>query len=905
MTIAEIWRVAEASVSSDALFGDVDAIWRHDRWFSYNHFGKSCAYCVERMAEAGLAETEEIHFPADGKTVYGDIPMPLAWDAEDAQLHIVEPEGADTLIASYRETPASLLMYSNSTPPEGVEAEVVHIENGGDPAEYEKRPVRGKVVFTGAPPAEVIPLATAHGAAGIVSDYMRLVDGVSDRETQKDAVGWINDGFSTLGTRGRDDLDIFGFLLSPEMGDRLRVRLSEGPQLRLKAQVSTRLYEGDLNVATGLVPGVNRDEEILLSGHLYEPGAGDNASGVAAMIEAGRTLVRLIGEGKLPQPKRSIRFVFGQEFIGLGAYLHKKRYHLKNIVGGLNLDDIGHKPASRSRLSVHGAHDACPSFLTYLAEDLASRMKALIPDLCLATGAGFEQYDNHGCDPMVGAPTPVLGASKKAYYHTSLDTPDTLDPDSLAAHATLAATYSYTLASTGLTEATELAQLGIGPARLRLEQRIDRRMAKAHETGARHLTEALAFYRDVEVGGLRALQALVPMEEQAAFDERTTQHVRLLNDLTDAKLREASGLQAPPLADGAPVEADQLAPKRKTFGLLTFENLPGEVRREQQSDNDLRMGAWGSAQDTLYWCDGKRTVRDVAMMIGHSTGRYDVEATLKRLRFLEEHSFIVLLKRIGREALARQIRAMGVAEGDTLWIHSSLSSLGSVDGGPRTVVEALLDVLGPEGTLVMPCFYQSFVSRDDSKPPFNRDTSPAMVGAITEAFRTWPGVVRSESPTHSVAALGPLKESLTARHKNVTPYAKSGPFGRIYDLDAKILFLGCGLKPNSFLHAFEDWKDLPYLTTEEVRVTDGHGNGELVTVAKVPMGHRDFYCGNDSKIARRMLEAGLFKCGKVGMSECLLTTAQAMGDFVLSLLDQDPRILLCDDSGCEFCRQYA
>jgi aminoglycoside N3'-acetyltransferase len=905
--IDSIWGLLRPIVSPDSLMANLEELWRYDRWFSYDKFETSCAAAVEQMMAAGLEDAEVISFPADGKTVYGDMPMPLAWDAEEAELHLIEEDGSQRLLASYQDTPCNLLMFSSPTLPEGIEADVVRIEDGANPVAYEGLELAGKIIFTSAPPSGTIPLAAAHGAAGIISDWLRTVPGVSDRESLKDAVGWINDGFNALGTRGRDDLDIFGFMLSPKAGDALRQRFDRGESIRVKARVKARLYKGTLGVATGLIPGVDREKEILLTGHLFEPGAGDNASGVAAMIEACRALTQLIKEGKQPQPKRSIRCVFGLEILGLSAYLHKKRFRLKNIIAGLNLDDIGGTPEIRSRLSVHGLHDASPSFVGYLADHLALKLGDLFPGQSITTGVDFDQYDNHGCDPMMGAPTPVIAASKKMYYHTSLDTPYTLDPKSLAAHAALAATYCYTIASAGLDDALELAHLGMTPALERICKRADARIDRARKDGASyggaaHLAEAVTFYGDVEIQGLRALRCFVPEEEWADFDAEIAHHVAQLVELVTRKCAEVEEIQASPCE--APAEADRLVPKRTTFGLLTFENLPDDARQQMKADRDLRMGVWGSAQDTLFWCDGKRTVRDVAMMIGHSTGRYNVAATLKRLKFLEEQGHMKLLQRIGRAALANQIGAMGIEKGDTLWVHSSLSNLGFVDGGPAAVVEALLDVLGPDGTLVMPCFYNSFVCRDQGKPAFSRAISPASVGIIADTFRTWPGTVRSESPTHSVAALGPLQDRITTGHKGVTPYAHDGPFGILYEMDVKVLFLGCGLGPNSFLHAFEDWKDMAYLTTEEVRATDDQGNPEIVAVDRVPMGHRDFYSGNDSKIARAMLDADIFQAGKIAMADVLLTTAQTMGNVVLPLLDSDPHILLCDEPDCKFCTQY-
>jgi len=654
-----------------------------------------------------------------------------------------------------------------------------------------------------------------------------------------------------------------------------------------------------------VLPGTDlKHEELLLTAHLYEPGASDNASGAAAVIEAGRALAVLVRQGRLAPPRRTIRLLLGHEILGLGAYLFKNRRRLRSLAGGLNLDDVGASFDRRPVLRVHGAHDACPSFVQYFADLLAREHERRFPHLRVIRGDAFAQIDNHGCDPMVGAPMPAFCVHEKALYHTSLDTPEKTDKLWMATHAAVAGTYAYFLASAGLSEAVWLARSGLDAARLRLLSRIQARGAQA--PAGRRLAEAIRFYADVEVQGLRALRRFASAFHGPAFDEQTADAVRDLEALAAAERRKARSLTLGPApqTSAEPREARRLVPKRNVFGLLCLENLSQQARNEQAADPGLRMSVWGGAQNLIFWCDGHRTVSEVAELIGHSTGRYDVELTLRRLRFLDRHGYITLLRRIGRRALARQIRALGIAEGDTVWVHSSLQRIGYVIGGPEAVVGALLDAVGETGDLVMPCFYDSFVSAKVWKPPFDRATSPSEVGRIPEAFRRWPGVVRSAHPTHSVLALGPRKHEITANHAGISPFGRSGPFGWMYEHDVKILFLGCGLGPNSFLHAFEDWRDAPYLRDEDVRAIDERGEAVTVRVPKEPMGHRDFYRGNDTKIGRRLIEAGVVREARVGMAQVFVARGRRMGDFVMDLLDSEPRILLCDRPDCSFCSRF-
>ncbi len=172
------------------------------------------------------------------------------------------------------------------------------------------------------------------------------------------------------------------------------------------------------------------------------------------------------------------------------------------------------------------------------------------------------------------------------------------------------------------------------------------------------------------------------------------------------------------------------------------------------------------------------------------------------------------------ETLSRDLRALGVAPGMTLLVHSSLSALGWVCGGALTVIEALTRAVRPKGTIVMPSF-----SPDCSEPSYwtnppvpeawwqtIRDTMPAFdprvtptrwVGAIPECFRKLPGVRRSAHPCASFAARGPHARRIVSRHALDSCLGEKSPVGRLYDLDAHVLLLGVGHRSNSSLHLAE------------------------------------------------------------------------------------------------------
>ena len=165
--------------------------------------------------------------------------------------------------------------------------------------------------------------------------------------------------------------------------------------------------------------------------------------------------------------------------------------------------------------------------------------------------------------------------------------------------------------------------------------------------------------------------------------------------------------------------------------------------------------------------------------------------------------------------LVKGWRDLGVRPGGVLLVHASLRSLGPLDGGPETVILSLLEAIGPQGTLLMPAL--SYATVGPQSPIFNVTTTPSCVGALPEYFRTRPGTIRSVHPTHSVSGVGPLAEDLLSQHiRSTTPCGPYSPFARLPDAGGQILFIGCGLRPNTSLHAVEEHVEPVYLYGEDV-----------------------------------------------------------------------------------------
>lgn len=130
------------------------------------------------------------------------------------------------------------------------------------------------------------------------------------------------------------------------------------------------------------------------------------------------------------------------------------------------------------------------------------------------------------------------------------------------------------------------------------------------------------------------------------------------------------------------------------------------------------------------------------------------------------------------------LRRLGLRSGDRVNVHSSLSSFGMVKGGAQTVIRALLEVIAPQGTLMMPAFSQGKVE------VFDHDRTPSFNGRITETFRLMPGVKRSRHPTHAYSAIGPDAERYLADAEKLLAWGPESPLGRLIDDGGWVLLIG-------------------------------------------------------------------------------------------------------------------
>jgi aminoglycoside 3-N-acetyltransferase len=267
---------------------------------------------------------------------------------------------------------------------------------------------------------------------------------------------------------------------------------------------------------------------------------------------------------------------------------------------------------------------------------------------------------------------------------------------------------------------------------------------------------------------------------------------------------------------------------------------------------------------------------------------------------------------VDQAAIARDLRALGLRAGDTVLVHSAMSRIGNVQGAAGAVVNAFLDVLGPQGTLAVPTFpfTGSMLAHVRSDPDFDVDETPSRMGAISEYVRTRPGALRSLEPTHPVAALGPGAAFLVEDHVNAEgPCDAKGPLYRLtlvgsrhapadaFPADARgyVLLLGVDFRNCTLLHTAEEIARVSFIdfdTRYRLRGRTQRGAYAL-----------SIYChsaplrANFPAIEPVLLERGLITIGRIGSAPCRLARARDILDVALERLAADPYFLRLREGG--------
>jgi hypothetical protein len=582
----------------------------------------------DRLRDYGLKEVDIISLPADGTIFYGTQRSRPAWNASFAELWEQKREGGrwrdSERIASWADQPITLAQDSVDG---RAEAELVDVGTGSSAADYAGKDVRGKLVLVSGQPEAAAKLAvTERGAAGIVSWA----------QNQRSAWWGEDESLIRWGHLSTWDDPTFAFMVSPARAHAWQARLAKGETVRLRADVKAGRTPGAYLIPTAIIPGKDRSKEILFSCHLDHPspGANDNASGCSGILEIARTFHRLIAEGRLPPPRRTLRFIWPCEVECTIALLNARPEFARRTLATIHLDMIGgNTDITKGTLSVEGSPPSSPSFVSDIgfsiarwvdaqAQHYADRGEAAFPLLdpegtrnpLHAKIGGFSEGSDHQIWAEGSWRVPILYVADwpDIYIHTNKDVPGNLDSTKMKRAMFIAAASAWILANLEQANVSQVEQLVQADSYIRRGEAV-------------HATSN--FSADDQALRIRAIYLDVAprLDSLARFDLRRASPDRDPRDANDPGpgpvYRRSPALKGPMDGFGYSWLDDHL----KKAGL----DRPALLSREPVLDGP----SYG--YEALNLVDGRRTVRQISEALAVSVGPAPVEEVAAYLAVLE------------------------------------------------------------------------------------------------------------------------------------------------------------------------------------------------------------------------------------------------------------------------------
>lgn len=621
--------------------------YEHDRLKDeYESTYREAAY-IEKMAKQyGMDDVHIERFKLPNKT----------WDGELGELWLVTPE--KRLILSYRDIAASLATGSKSA---DVTAELVYVGRGDKESDYAGKNVAGKLVLGSGSVGTMHNLAVRnHDAAGVLS----FNDPTGKPIDRPDQIAW--NGIGGRGGAG-GGATAFGFNLSHRIGMELVAMLDKGEKVTIHAIVKATEYDTDMQVPTAVIKGDgSSDQEIAITGHLFEgiakQGAMDDASGSAAALEVGRAWVKLIKDGVLPRPKRTVRFLWIPEIQGTRAYLDRYPAEAKKMVAAISMDMVG-EDVTKNRNSLHlfrtpysvnsFLNEVTQQFFEYVGDTNREKVQnrgiayAYRSPILDPQGSRDQFYYNiekhygssdHTVFLGAGIPGVLFNNWPDIAYHTSEDRPFNGDPTQMKRALFIALSSEHVMASADGNGAVRLAELtaGYGAERCATEMRLALQAVGdgAKSDAAASLHEALnmvkqAYWREGEA--IRSAKVLAEKDERAkTIIEGIAKNFVETGEATDTnRVKNYAKLLNGSEVSWKPGASDEEAAKW----------IP--VRKPQTADAGARGGGGGGgrgaagalagfyAQEARQFADGKRSVLEIRDAVSAEFGPVDSSKVLE------------------------------------------------------------------------------------------------------------------------------------------------------------------------------------------------------------------------------------------------------------------------------------
>jgi hypothetical protein len=620
-------------------------------------------YIYDQLKHYGLPGAEIVRFPGG-----------VTWDGIKGELWEISPKRQK--IASYRDSVAMLASGSTNT---DVEAELVWVGNGTK-EEITKAGVEGKIVVTEGSMYNVHREAcTKQGALGTVA--------ISTVGADWDPLQMSFRGVRGRRRRGDDPTPSFGFQLPRREGKFLKSRLLRGEKITAHAVVEAKMEPYEMQDVVCYIPGTDPDaREIILSAHLFEgyvkQGANDNKSGSAGILEVARVLHTLIEDGRLPRPKRTIRFLWGPEFSGTGPWVKENKNIMAKTLCNINMDMVGEWLSKHQAFmclmrttygNAHYINDVMENYYRYVGEGNRERIQNRgnpdrVPHRIVAPLGADEPFyysieTHYGAsdhevfnDWSVGVPGVMMIAWPDKWYHLSGDNADKADPTQMKRVAIIGAAAAYTIASADDGMAIKIAGETASNGTRRLGHKLVVGMEILNRADAESLVKDYKQARlHVEMAMINEKETLQSILELAQNKTTVGQYIKQMQKTIDtvgkshlAALQTHMGAIASKLGIKAvritlnemEKRAARIIPKRtnlvKLDGYRGYRNLINQVPKEQSAKYPYGRDGIPSTSELQCLINGKRSVLEIRNMLDvQYSRRSNLESVMNYIQVLK------------------------------------------------------------------------------------------------------------------------------------------------------------------------------------------------------------------------------------------------------------------------------
>ena len=641
---------------------NLEGLARFHRQRGSEGFHAAAELVAERLRAYGLSDAAILQFPADGKIFYGTQRSRPAWDAQVGELWETsgpaeqdeKPQvmSGEKKIASYEAEPVALAEDSESA---DVTADLVDVGEGTRESNYVGKSVRGKIVLVSAQAGAVQDLAVGKfGAVGIVSCAQNQKTAWWGED--ENLIRWGHlETFSANKT--------FAFMVSLKTARVMKERLAKGERISLHALVRAGQHPGSYEVVTATIPGADpklKNEEVAFSCHLdhQRPGANDNASGCATILEVARAFEKTIREKRLERPARTIRFVFPPEIEGTMALLNGKPEFAKRMKAVIHMDMVGGGPETKAVFHVTRGPMSLPSFVHDVAWSFAEWVNEESYKFAATGQAGYPMVAPEGGqeplraeysaytmgsdhdvyqDSSFGIPAIYLNDWPDRYIHTNFDSAANIDPTKLKRAAFIGAASGYFLAQINGADYTNL----LAAVRTNQFERIGGVMRRASQLGEDESEKLLRQFGKNEERLAITIDSMIPVSLRGDETRPPLPHLdRQLEAILHGQNPNTDGKniwkrKPEPKGALAVFGYDYFADKTKAAGI----NTPKLMSYE---------GLWGGGEEYAYevlnFADGGRNAQEIRDAVSAEYGPVPLGLVVEYLKALEKIGIVEEVK---------------------------------------------------------------------------------------------------------------------------------------------------------------------------------------------------------------------------------------------------------------------